>query len=54
MVSADTGLKLTFPSSFTQNSFSMNSLTTASQSGCDQRLGNSAVVRAVLLPSARR
>src|SRR5216683_1341497 len=30
MVSADTGLKLTLPSSFTQNSFSMNSLTTAS------------------------
>src|SRR5258708_2278518 len=30
MVSADTGLKLTLPSSFTQNSFSMNSLVTAS------------------------
>ena len=30
MVSADTGLKLTLPSSFTQNSFSMNSLAAAS------------------------
>src|SRR5207245_2574006 len=49
MVSADTGLKLTLPSSFTQNSFSMNSLTTASNPAATSASATR-LVRAVFLP----